>query len=71
MLVGPLIDPAFMLLVLPLGLLVSLLALRIRCPNCRARLVWQGYFMLQYLPKRCRHCGQDLAQKIPGKGGRH
>jgi uncharacterized protein (DUF983 family) len=61
-------HPASVWLIVPLAVLVNLVALRMRCPNCKRRVIWQGYFMFPYLPKRCRYCRHDLGSKGPRTG---
>jgi len=61
-------HPSWILVLIPLAVVINIVALGMRCPNCKRRVMWQGYFMFPYLPKRCRYCGNDLSKEASKTG---
>lgn len=52
----------FILLVLLLTGVLSFWVACLRCPKCKASLIWQRVFLV-YLPRFCESCGYDLGRK--------
>jgi len=58
------VHTVFIFLAFAYTILIGLSAFLVRCPNCKARVIWQGYLLFPYLRKFCS-CGYDLGQKRP------
>jgi len=52
----------YVLLMCLLTIIVGVWGTSLRCPNCKAWLVWQRMFLV-CLPRSCRSCGHDLGRK--------
>lgn len=61
-------HPPWIIMLIPLAVVLAFAALGMRCPNCKRRVMWQGYFMFPYLPKHCRYCGRSLSREQTTRG---
>ena len=60
---GKTVHLVFAFLALAYVALIGTLTFLVRCPGCNTLIATQGYFMVPYIPRRCRSCGYDLGKR--------